>query len=243
MCPHAVIRMKAYDDAALDGAPDGFLSKAFRSRELPDHRLTVQVSPDDCTGCAICVEVCPAKDKTELKRKAINMRPVDEHADIERDPLGLLPRRSPSSTAPPSATTRSRPRSSSSRSSSSAGPARGCGETQYLKLLTQLFGDRLVVANATGCSSIYGGNLPTTPWTTTADGLGPAWSNSLFEDNAEFGLGLRLGVEHHQREAAPPRRRVGRRDRRRVRRRRCCRPTQTDEAAVIAQRDRVGRAA
>jgi pyruvate-ferredoxin/flavodoxin oxidoreductase len=197
VCPHAVIRMKAFAGDALVGAPDGFPSKAFRSRELDDHLLTIQVSPDDCTGCGVCVDVCPAKDKSEVRRKAINMRPVEDHADVERVRwdffLGIpeLDR---------TAVTHDSVKNSQLLQPlfEFSGACAGCGETPYLKLLTQLFGDRLIVGNATGCSSIYGGNLPTTPWARDGHGRGPAWANSLFEDNAEFGLGLRLGVEHHQ---------------------------------------------
>jgi pyruvate-ferredoxin/flavodoxin oxidoreductase len=199
VCPHAVIRMKAYPAAALEGRAD-LPTKPFRSRDLPGHQLTIQVSPDDCTGCGICVEVCPAKDKTHVKRKAINMRPVAEHAAVERarwETFLALPELDRAAVDPDSVKTSQLLEPLFEFS----GACAGCGETPYLKLLTQLFGDRLVVANATGCSSIYGGNLPTTPWATNADGRGPAWANSLFEDNAEFGLGLRLGVEHHQREA------------------------------------------
>jgi pyruvate-ferredoxin/flavodoxin oxidoreductase len=200
VCPHAAIRMKAFTADATSGAPDGFLSKSFRSRELDDHRMTIQVAPDDCTGCGICVDVCPAKDKTEIKRKSINMRPAEEHRDIERERWDFF-RSIPE-------LDRSLVGHDSVKNSQLleplfefSGACSGCGETPYLKLLTQLFGSRLVVANATGCSSIYGGNLPTTPWSQNGDGRGPAWSNSLFEDNAEFGLGMRLGIEHHQAEA------------------------------------------
>jgi pyruvate-ferredoxin/flavodoxin oxidoreductase len=200
VCPHATIRMKAYEPAALDGAPEGFLTKTFRSRELDGHQLTIQVAPDDCTGCGICVDVCPAKDKTQVKRKAINMRPAPEHRDVERERWDFF-------TSIPELDRASFTHDSVKNSQllqplfEFSGACSGCGETPYLKLLTQLFGDRLVVANATGCSSIYGGNLPTTPWAKDTNGLGPAWSNSLFEDNAEFGFGMRLGIEHHQREA------------------------------------------
>jgi pyruvate-ferredoxin/flavodoxin oxidoreductase len=200
VCPHGTIRMKAYDPAALEGSPSSFLTKPFRSRELDGHQLTIQVAPDDCTGCGICVEVCPAKDKTEVRRKAINMADAVEHRDTERErwefflSIDELDRAS---------ITHDSVKNSQLLQPlfEFSGACSGCGETPYLKLLTQLFGDRLVVANATGCSSIYGGNLPTTPWAKNADGLGPAWSNSLFEDNAEFGFGMRLGIEHHQREA------------------------------------------
>jgi pyruvate-ferredoxin/flavodoxin oxidoreductase len=200
VCPHATIRMKAYEPSALDGAPAGFLTKTFRSRELDGHQLTIQVAPDDCTGCGICVEVCPAKDKTQVKRKAINMRPAPEHRVAERERWDFF-------VSIPELDRASITHDSVKNSQllqplfEFSGACSGCGETPYLKLLTQLFGDRLVVANATGCSSIYGGNLPTTPWSKDANGLGPAWANSLFEDNAEFGYGMRLGIEHHQREA------------------------------------------
>ncbi len=200
VCPHATIRMKAYEPDALDDAPEGFLTKKFRSRELDGHQLTIQVAPDDCTGCGICVDVCPAKDKSQVKRKAINMRPAPEHRDVERERWDFF------------TTIDELDRASITHDSVKnsqllqplfefSGACSGCGETPYLKLLTQLFGDRLVAANATGCSSIYGGNLPTTPWAKDGNGLGPAWANSLFEDNAEFGYGMRLGIEHHQREA------------------------------------------
>ena len=201
VCPHAAIRMKVYAPDALQGAPATFLSKDFRSKDLPGHRLTIQVAPDDCTGCGVCVDVCPAKDKREVRHKAINMAPADDHRDIERPNWGFF------SSIPP--LDRSLLPHDTAKGSQVleplfefSGACAGCGETPYLKLLSQLFGDRIVVANATGCSSIYGGNLPTTPWTVGADGRGPAWTNSLFEDNAEFGLGLRLGLEAQMGQAA-----------------------------------------
>jgi len=200
VCPHAAIRMKAYEPDAIEAAPSGFKSKPFRSRELVDHQLTVQVAPDDCTGCGVCVDVCPAKDKSEVKRKSINMRSAAEHRDVERerwDFFGLIPELERTAISHDSVKNSQLLEPLFEFS----GACSGCGETPYIKLLTQLFGDRLVIANATGCSSIYGGNLPTTPYSTNGDGRGPAWSNSLFEDNAEFGLGMRLGVEHHQRDA------------------------------------------
>ncbi len=200
VCPHAAIRMKAYEPDAIADAPEHFLTKPFRSREIKNHQLTVQVAPDDCTGCGICVDVCPAKDKTNVRRKSINMRSASEHRDAERvrwDFFLQIPELDRTLVSHDSVKNAQLLEPLFEFS----GACAGCGETPYLKLLTQLFGDRLVVANATGCSSIYGGNLPTTPWSKNADGLGPAWSNSLFEDNAEFGLGMRLGVEHHEREA------------------------------------------
>ncbi|MCB9373955.1 MAG: pyruvate:ferredoxin (flavodoxin) oxidoreductase, partial [Microthrixaceae bacterium] len=200
VCPHAAIRVKVFEPAALAGAPDGFRSKDFRSKDLAGHRLTVQVAPDDCTGCGVCVDVCPAKDKREVRHKAIDMAPALEHRDVERGRWEFF------ASIPPLARDLL-PHDTAKGSQvleplfEFSGACAGCGETPYLKLLSQLFGDRIVVANATGCSSIYGGNLPTTPWSTDAEGRGPAWANSLFEDNAEFGLGLRLGLEAQVREA------------------------------------------
>ena len=201
VCPHAAIRLKVYQPPAIADAPEGFLTKSFRSRELDGFHLTVQVAPDDCTGCGVCVDVCPAKDKTQVRRKSINMRDAAEHSQVERqrwDFFASIPELDRTLVTHENVknTQLLQPLFEFS------GACSGCGETPYLKLLTQLFGDRLVVANATGCSSIYGGNLPTTPWSKNEHGLGPAWANSLFEDNAEFGLGMRLGIEHHQHEAA-----------------------------------------
>jgi pyruvate-ferredoxin/flavodoxin oxidoreductase len=194
VCPHATIRMKVYEPGALEGAPDTFQSKSFRSKDIQGYHLTIQVAPDDCTGCGVCVDVCPAKSKTEARHKAINMEPVLEHRDRERsnwDFFGSIP-----------PLDRDLLPHDSVKGSQAleplfefSGACAGCGETPYIKLVTQLFGDRMVVANATGCSSIYGANLPTTPYTVDHEGRGPAWNNSLFEDNAEFGLGMRLGLE------------------------------------------------
>ena len=194
VCPHATIRMKVFPSAAVERAPADFLHKEFKSRDLLDHRLTIQVAPDDCTGCGVCVDVCPAKSKTDSSHKAIDMKPVGLHRDVERErwdffqsiPLldrGLLPHDSikGSQVLEPLF--------------EFSGACGGCGETPYIRLVSQLFGDRMIVANATGCSSIYGANLPTTPWTVNAAGRGPAWNNSLFEDNAEFGLGMRLALD------------------------------------------------
>jgi pyruvate-ferredoxin/flavodoxin oxidoreductase len=159
--------------------------------------LTVQVAPDDCTGCGLCVTACPAHDKSEVKRKSINLRPIGEHLDTERvawDAFLRLHETDPGQWDPASVKTSQLRRPLFEFS----GACSGCGETPYLKLLTQLFGDHMLIANATGCSSIYGGNLPTTPYCTNDEGRGPAWSNSLFEDNAEFGLGIRLGLDAQQ---------------------------------------------
>ncbi|HEV8121544.1 MAG TPA: pyruvate:ferredoxin (flavodoxin) oxidoreductase [Candidatus Polarisedimenticolia bacterium] len=195
VCPHAAIRVKAYPAEALDGAPQGFKCMPWKGSEFPPGtRYTVQVAPEDCTGCGLCVEVCPAKNKKEARFKAINMVPAAVLRAGERKNFDFF-------LALPEADRRLVNGATVKGSQfleplfEFSGACAGCGETPYLKLLTQLFGDRLLVANATGCSSIYGGNLPTTPWTTNRDGRGPAWSNSLFEDNAEFGLGFRLSLD------------------------------------------------
>ena len=194
VCPHATIRMKVFPPRAVADAPAEFLDKEFRSKDLAGHRLAIQVAPDDCTGCGVCVDVCPAKSKTEVRHKAINMEPALAHRDLERRRWEYF------ETIPP--LDRDLLAHDSVKGSQVleplfefSGACAGCGETPYIKLVTQLFGDRMIVANATGCSSIYGANLPTTPWTTNGDGRGPAWNNSLFEDNAEFGLGMRLALD------------------------------------------------
>jgi pyruvate-ferredoxin/flavodoxin oxidoreductase len=195
VCPHAVIRAKVYDPKALSGAPETFKSAEARWKELPDQLYTLQVAVEDCTGCELCVEVCPAKDKSQVGRKAVNMAPQLPLREQERANweffLGLpeVPRSDGLNFTGVKNVQLLRPLFEFS------GACPGCGETPYVKLLTQLFGDRTVIANATGCSSIYGGNLPTTPYAVNADGRGPAWSNSLFEDNAEFGLGMRLTLD------------------------------------------------
>ncbi|MDF3059448.1 MAG: pyruvate flavodoxin/ferredoxin oxidoreductase domain protein [Rariglobus sp.] len=193
VCPHAAIRPKFYPDSALAGAPAGFVSTPFKSKEYPGYSYTLQVAPEDCTGCSLCVQVCPAKDKTNPRHKAIDMVSQPERLATERanwDFFLSLPEadRTKIDTATVKGAQFLQPLMEFS------GACAGCGETPYLKLLTQLFGDRLIMANATGCSSIYGGNLPTTPYCQDKNGRGPAWANSLFEDNAEFGLGLRLAA-------------------------------------------------
>ena len=194
VCPHAVIRQKVYEPALLDNAPETFKSLDAKFKELPDSKYTIQVAPEDCTACNLCVEVCPAKDKTNPERKALNMAPQPPIRATEKDNWDFF------LTIPE--VDRTKINLGNIKNSQLlqplfefSGACAGCGETPYIKLMTQLFGDRTVVANATGCSSIYGGNLPTTPWTHNKDGRGPAWSNSLFEDNAEFGLGMRLTVD------------------------------------------------
>jgi pyruvate-ferredoxin/flavodoxin oxidoreductase len=194
VCPHAVIRSKVYDPALLGDAPPTFQATNARWPEFEDLRYTLQVAPEDCTGCALCVEVCPVKNKSEARLKAINMRPQPPLREAENanwDFFLHLPNTSRQSLEldhvkdiqllPPLF--------------EFSGACAGCGETPYLKLLSQLFGDRALIGNATGCSSIYGGNLPTTPWAVNGEGRGPAWSNSLFEDTAEFGLGMRLALD------------------------------------------------
>jgi len=197
VCPHTAIQMKAFEPGALDGAPDVFLSKEFKDRSLPGHLLTIQVAPDDCTGCGVCVETCPAVSRSDAGRKAIRMEPAPDHREVERERYRFF------DAIPP--IDRTSVRTDTVKHSQllqplfeASGACAGCGETPYLKLLSQLYGDRSVIANATGCSSIYGGNLPTTPWSIDANGRGPAWANSLFEDNAEFGLGIRLGLDQQR---------------------------------------------
>jgi pyruvate-ferredoxin/flavodoxin oxidoreductase len=196
VCPHAVIREKVYDPAYLAGAPQGWVGVDARWKEFPAMKYTLAVAPEDCTGCGLCVEVCPAKDKSQVGRKAINMAsqpPIREVEKVKWDYFISLPEadRSQFSNRTVKNSQLLQPLFEFS------GACTGCGETPYVKLLSQLFGDRMIVANATGCSSIYGGNLPTTPWAVNHEGRGPAWSNSLFEDNAEFGLGMRLTLDKH----------------------------------------------
>ena len=195
VCPHAAIRAKVYPADRLAGAPASFQHAPIKGKDFPEgYQVTYQVAPDDCTGCGLCVEVCPIRNRKNPLRKAINMVPIDQRRELERPNwdffLGL-------------------PEFDRTRLDASkikhammlqplfefSGACVGCGETPYIKLATQLFGDRMLVANATGCSSIYGGNLPTTPYAANPEGRGPSWNNSLFEDNAEFGLGLRLAVD------------------------------------------------
>ncbi len=198
VCPHAAIRPKVYAEERHAGAPEGFVGVPTRGHDHQGMLYTLQVAPEDCTGCHLCVAICPAKNRTHPRLKAINMAPLAEHREAEREKyrffLGLPE------------LDRDRVGRLDAKGSQLlqplfeySGACAGCGETPYVKLLTQLFGDRLLIANATGCSSIYGGNLPTTPYTVNREGRGPAWSNSLFEDNAEFGFGYRLALDHHRR--------------------------------------------
>ncbi len=197
VCPHAVIRAKVYDHALLANAPATFKSAKPKWRGMEQELYTLQVAPEDCTGCRLCVEICPVKSKSEAKHKAINMEMQAPLREAEAKNWSFF---------------ESLPAVGRDRISHTqvkdiqlldplfefSGACAGCGETPYIKLLTQLFGDRLYIANATGCSSIYGGNLPTTPYTVNKSGRGPTWSNSLFEDNAEFGLGMRLALDQQK---------------------------------------------
>ncbi|MFC2126644.1 4Fe-4S dicluster domain-containing protein, partial [Bacteroidota bacterium] len=196
VCPHATLRAKVYDPKYLEGAPETFKSVDPRNKEFKEAGLkyTLQNAPEDCTGCGVCVEVCPAKNKRDKSKKALVMEPQLPHRaqeaenwdfflkipDLDRGKISLNSIRTQQLQQP---------------LFEFSGACSGCGETPYVKLITQLFGDRMIIANATGCSSIYGGNLPTTPYSTNKEGKGPAWSNSLFEDNAEFGLGYRLSID------------------------------------------------
>ncbi len=198
VCPHAVIRSKVYDPSVLNGAPPTFKSAPARWREFKDKMYTLQVAVEDCTGCAVCVEICPVKDKTDVKRRAINMAPQIPLREPERanwDFFLGIPEMDRKILKP----TQVKDVQLYLPLFEFSGACAGCGETPYVKLMTQLFGDRAIIANATGCSSIYGGNLPTTPYTVNADGRGPTWSNSLFEDAAEFALGFRLSIDQHNR--------------------------------------------
>ncbi len=194
VCPHAVIRAKIYDSAYVDKAPETFKSAEARWKDYKHLKYTLQVAPEDCTGCALCVQVCPVKSKNEVKHKAINMaaQPAIRESEAKNWDYFL---NLPEFDRKPLALTQVKDIQLLQPLFEFSGACTGCGETPYIKLLTQLFGDRAMIANATGCSSIYGGNLPTTPYAANKDGRGPAWSNSLFEDNAEFGLGMRLAVD------------------------------------------------
>jgi pyruvate-ferredoxin/flavodoxin oxidoreductase len=200
VCPHSVIRAKVYDDSYLGNAPATFKAVPARWKDMKERKYTLQVAPEDCTGCTLCVQVCPAKSKSEVKHRAINMvaqPPLREAEAANWDFFLKIPEtdRTALSLGQVKDVQLLQPLFEFS------GACSGCGETPYIKLMTQLFGDRLMVANATGCSSIYGGNLPTTPYCQNEEGRGPVWSNSLFEDNAEFGLGMRLAADK-QREYA-----------------------------------------
>lgn len=200
VCPHAVIRIKAYEPAALVNPPETFKHTAARDTDWQGFNYSIQVSPEDCTGCGICVDVCPAKNKSALNQKALMMEaqpPLREQERANWDYFLTLPELDRNLIKPTSI----RQQQVQQPLFEFSGACSGCGETPYIKLITQLFGDHTVIANATGCSSIYGGNLPTTPYTRNAQGRGPAWANSLFEDNAEFGFGMRVALDKQAEQA------------------------------------------
>jgi pyruvate-ferredoxin/flavodoxin oxidoreductase len=199
VCPHAAIRPKVYAADVLKNAPATFKSAEYKAPDFKGSKFTIQVAPEDCTGCTICVQVCPAKDKANPKQKAINMAPQPPLRVPERDNFNFFLE------IPEVDRTKLKADVKGSQFMQPlfeySGACGACGETPYIKLLTQLFGDRALIANATGCSSIYGANLPTTPYTVNKEGRGPAWNNSLFEDCAEFGFGFRLAVDKHVEQA------------------------------------------
>ena len=200
ICPHAVIRSKIYPPELLNDGPEGFKSADSKIKAFQGQKYTQQISPEDCTGCGLCVEVCPAKNKQDPGKKAINLVPVEKNLEQEKknweffETIPLLDREQLQ-------LSRIRDLQFTEPLFEYSGACAGCGETPYLKLISQLFGDRMIIANATGCSSIYGANLPATPWAINQDGRGPAWSNSLFEDNAEFGYGMRLALDQQKKMA------------------------------------------
>ena len=211
VCPHAVIRIKAFPEKLMKDAPSTFKTMEVREKDWKEDKLkySIQVSPEDCTGCSVCVEVCPVKNKSNVSLKALNM--VDQVPILEQEKKNwdfflTLPELDRSKININSIGQQQIQQPLFEFS----GACSGCGETPYIKLVSQLFGDRTIIANATGCSSIYGGNLPTTPYAKNKDGLGPSWSNSLFEDNAEFGLGFRLSISVIARLSSGSRRRMRR---------------------------------
>jgi pyruvate-ferredoxin/flavodoxin oxidoreductase len=236
VCPHAAIRPKVYEASRLEEAPETFKSTKWRTKDFPGQMFTIQVAPEDCTGCTLCVVVCPAKDKANPKHKALDMAPQRPLREPERENYAFF------LDLPEVDRTQVKVDVKGSQLLQPlfeySGACAGCGETPYVKLLTQMFGDRAVIANATGCSSIYGGNLPTTPYTVNADGRGPAWSNSLFEDNGEFGFGIRLAVDAHIRQATDLLRKLAPQIGDNVVKALLA-ADQSDEAGILAQRERV----
>jgi pyruvate-ferredoxin/flavodoxin oxidoreductase len=236
VCPHAAIRAKIYPQAHLEGAPATFKSTGYKGREADRLEYTIQVAPEDCTGCTLCVMVCPAKDRSNPRHKSLDMSPQAPLRGAERENYAFfldLP-------DPDRSGLKLDVKGSQFLEPlfEYSGACAGCGETPYLKLLTQLFGDRALIANATGCSSIYGGNLPTTPYTTNREGRGPAWSNSLFEDNAEFGYGFRLAIDKQAEQARELTLKLAPRVGAALTNELLC-ADQTDEAGIAAQRKRV----
>ncbi|MFB2769657.1 pyruvate:ferredoxin (flavodoxin) oxidoreductase [Pelatocladus sp. BLCC-F211] len=208
VCPHAAIRSKIYAESELTNAPVTFKSINAKDKDFAGQKFTIQIAPEDCTGCGICVEICPAKNKLQPETKAINLKPQLPLREQERENWNFF-LNLPNPDRRQLKVNQIRQQQLQEPLFEFSGACAGCGETPYLKLLSQLFGDRAMIANATGCSSIYGGNLPTTPWTKNSQGRGPAWSNSLFEDNAEFGFGFRLSLDKHAEYAAELLRELG----------------------------------
>lgn len=239
VCPHSVIRIKAYEPELLAGAPASFKTSEAKDREWDGLRYTIQVAPEDCTGCTLCVDVCPAKDKSNVSRKALNMAPQAPLRQAEKENweffLGL-----PELDRDRIKTHSIRQQQVQQPLFEFSGACSACGETPYLKLVSQLFGDRMLVANATGCSSIYGANLPTTPWAKNNQGRGPAWSNSLFEDNAEFGMGYRVALDQRLNFARDLLTGLGAQVGE-ILTDELLRSTQEDEAEIYSQRERVAQ--
>ncbi len=239
VCPHAVIRIKAFDEKLLEDAPPTFKSMKAKGREWPENTMvSIQVSPEDCTACELCVEVCPAKNKQEVGRKALNMDKIEPHLENERENWDFFLKipefdRNELKVGTVKGSQYLQPLFEFS------GACAGCGETPYVKLITQLYGDRMLIANATGCSSIYGGNLPTTPYSKNEHGLGPTWSNSLFEDNAEFGLGFRLTIDKQAEQAQRLLREVNGAVPEKLKEA-ILTADQSDEPGIFEQRERVG---
>ncbi|QIK36848.1 pyruvate:ferredoxin (flavodoxin) oxidoreductase [Caldichromatium japonicum] len=201
VCPHAAIRVKVYPAELLADAPPGFKHTPIKGKDFPaGYHISYQVAPDDCTGCGLCAEVCPIRDRTNPAHKALDMMPAADLQEAER-PCWEFFLRLPDYDRRQLDPTKVKHAMLMQPLFEFSGACVGCGETPYIKLATQLFGDRMIIANATGCSSIYGGNLPTTPYTFNAEGRGPSWNNSLFEDNAEFGLGIRLAIDSQRAQA------------------------------------------
>ncbi len=237
ICPHASVRVKVYDPALLEKAPATFKSTDYKAPDFKSNKFTVQVAPEDCTGCGLCARICPGKDKTKPANKALMMKPQMPLRAPERENFAFFLE------LPDVDRDKVKPKSIKGSQLLEplfefSGSCAGCGETPYVKLMTQLYGDRMLISNATGCSSIYGGNLPTTPYTTNRDGRGPTWNNSLFEDNAEFGFGFRLAIDKHLEQARELLHKlsaqvgdtlVGE----------ILNADQTDEAGIAAQRERV----
>jgi len=240
VCPHSAIRSKVFREADLAAAPPTFRHTPIKGKEFDGLHVSYQVAPEDCTGCGLCVAVCPAHDKSNVSRKALRMEPQPPLREQERANWEFflkLPEFD-----------RQKIRWPTLKGAMMAQPlfefsgaCAGCGETPYIRLATQLFGDRMIIANATGCSSIYGGNLPTTPYTTNPEGRGPAWNNSLFEDNAEFGLGFRLAIDHHRQRAETMLRQL-RDDLGAERVDALLDADQSEESGIFAQRERIGQA-